>query len=449
MVEVDRSPPGGHPEDLSQRVTYTFLVGVYLATNALKDTVTLVEGPDCVHMKTQYVQGNHDWLSTLTSVSGHHRIANTALHPVQMTRSREDALRGTLARIASHPTTGGVLLTSMPMAAITGADYERICRDVQADTGRTVIHVPGRSLSGDWLDGYQETLVSLARQLDLSGSTPVPERVAVIGYLMDRHEGDHRANLREIRRLLTALGLDPVSIWLEGQRFQDLTRVREAGTLLAFPYGRKAARWIARRTGARVIECDLPFGLPATERLVQVLGKELGREQEAQTLIQAELSRIIPSLEFVIPFVFQHRRVGYVGDPVLVRGLRETLDLLGAELSFAVITHPRHHLAGLPEALGPATERLEWPRFKEMIAFLRDRVASRGIHLLVAHSGAVGLVTGHGLASLEFGFPSFHTHCLADRPFLGFGGVLFFIDAMANALRMAEVAQWTERLWGK
>mgnify|MGYP001468163223 FL=1 len=161
------------------------------------------------------------------------------------------------------------------------------------------------------------------------------------------------------------------------------------------------------------------------------------------------LSRIVPALEFVIPFVFQHRRVGYVGDPFLVRGLRETLELLGSELSFAVITHPRHHLAGLAEALGPATERLEWPRFKEMIAFLRDRVASRNIHLLITHSGAIGLVTGHSLATLEFGFPSFHTHCLADRPFLGFGGVLSFVDAMANALRMAEVAQWTERYWGK
>jgi len=447
MSETDRTPPGGPPEDLSQRVTYTFLVGVYLATNAIRDAVTLVEGPDCVHMKTQYVQGNHDWLSTLTSVSGHHRIANTALHPVHMARSREDALRGTLARIASHATTGGVLLTSMPMAAITGADYERICRDVHADTGREVIHVPGRSLSGDWLDGYQETLVALARQLDLSGGAPSPERVAVIGYLMDRNEGDHRANLREVRRLLTALGLDPVSIWLEGQGFRDLARVRDAGTLLAFPYGRKAARWIARKTGARILECDLPFGLPATERMVLTLGRELGREAEARALLDAELSRIVPAMEFVIPFVFQHRRIGYVGDPFLVRGLKETLDLLGADLSFAVIPHPRHHLAGLAEALGPTPERLEWPRFKQMIAFLRDRAASRGIHLLVAHSGAVGLVPG--LATLEFGFPSFHTHCLADRPFLGFQGVLFFLDAMANTLRMAEVARWTERYWGK
>jgi len=30
---------------------------------------------------------------------------------------------------------------------------------------------------------------------------------------------------------------------------------------------------------------------------------------------------------------------------------------------------------------------------------------------------------------------------------LGFAGVLPFIDNMANALRMSEVAHWTNRYW--
>ena len=68
-------------EDFSLRTTYTYLLGVYVAVNAIKDAYLLVEGPDCTYMKAQYIQGNHDWLSTLTSVSGFHRIANTALHP--------------------------------------------------------------------------------------------------------------------------------------------------------------------------------------------------------------------------------------------------------------------------------------------------------------------------------------------------------------------------------
>jgi hypothetical protein len=75
----------GGQEDFSMRATYTYLLGVYLGVNALRDAFLLVEGPDCTYMKAQYIQGNHDWLSTLTSVSGFHRIANTALHPSKMT----------------------------------------------------------------------------------------------------------------------------------------------------------------------------------------------------------------------------------------------------------------------------------------------------------------------------------------------------------------------------
>ena len=60
-------------EEFSPRLAYSYMVGVYLAVNAIRDARLVVEGPDCTYMKAQYVQGNHDVLSTLTSVSGYHR----------------------------------------------------------------------------------------------------------------------------------------------------------------------------------------------------------------------------------------------------------------------------------------------------------------------------------------------------------------------------------------
>lgn len=441
--------PDPAAQDHTQRITHTFMVGAYVATNAIRDAYTLVEGPDCAHMKTQYVQGNHDWLSTLTSVSGHHRIANTALHPVQMTKSREQAIESTLMRIASHPTVGGVMMTSMPMAVITGADYERLCRGVQTATGRAVIHVPGKSLSGDWLDGYAEVLISLARQLDLSGGEKDPRKIGIVGHMFDRNEGDQRANVRELRRILEALDLEPVSIWLEGQRFERLRDIREAGTILSFPYGRKAAHWLTRRTGARLVECELPFGLPATERWVRQLGRTFDREAAAEALIDRELHAIAPALEFQIPFVFQNRRAGFVGDPHLARGFAETAELLGMRLDFAVVTDPKHHLAGLDRALDPDTKLLVYPRLKPMLELLRSRIGEHRVGLLVTNSSGVGLVHEDFLATVEFGFPSFHTHSLGDRPFLGFAGVLPFIDSLANALRMGEVVHWASRYWSR
>lgn len=430
--------PPATPPDYSQRAAITYMVGVYLATNGLSDAYLLVEGPDCAHMKTQYVQGNHDWLSTLTSVSGHHRVANTALHPAHMTRSREGSVRDTLTRLAAHPATGGVLLTSMPMAFVTGADYEALCREVGEATGKTPVHVPGKSLSGDWLDGYAETLLALARAVDLTGGAPTPGRVAIVGNLFDRNEEDHRGNVRELRRLLEGLGLELVSVWLEGQRFADLGAIRDAGTLLSFPYGRRAARILARRTGARLIECALPFGLGATEAWLRQVAQAAGSEGAAEALIERELAEIVPRFEWVVPFRFQGRRFGYVGDPHLLPGFLDTTALLGATPAF--VACPDHARAEyrVRDVVPADVPLLQFPRMSTLRRFVVEHGAPRGLDLLVSNNLGLSFLD---VAVCEFGYPSFHTHHLYDRPFLGFRGAAAFIDTLANTMSQYELTK--------
>ena len=429
------------PEDeYGQRVAYTFMTGVFLAVNALRDAYLLVEGPDCIHMKTQFVQGNHDWLSTITSVSGYHRVANTALHPVHMTRSREELLRGLLGRLAKHPATGGILFTSMPMAFITGADYERLCVETAEASGTSVVHVPGKSLSGDWMDGYAESLLALAKQLPLPAPAGAldPRKVAIVGHLFDRNEGDQRANVAHLRELLVALGLEPVSVWLEGQDFADLARAGSAGTILSFPYGRKAARALAERTGARLVECELPFGLDATERWLTTVGDVLGVQDRAREVIERELTHVVPHLEWLIPFVFQGRRLAFVGDPHVAAGLAEIATMLGAELTHVAVTDPPVHARGLQDKLGARTRLLVWPKQQALHDFLNDAVVSERVSLVVTNLHGVGL---GGTAWVEHGFPSLYTHALYDRPSLGFRGLLAFVDTLANTVRHHEVAR--------
>ena len=421
--------------DFTQRVTFTYMIGVYLAVNAISDLFLLVEGPDCSYMKTQYVQGNHDWLSTLTSVSGMHRVANTALHPVHMSGSREEGVQDALLRIANNPAVPAVALTSMPMAFITGADYERLTRFVRDETGKTAIHIAGKSLSGDWLDGYAETLLSLANQLDLAEGRRDDRKVGIVGYLYDRNEEDHVGNLRELRGIFEGLGLELVSVWLSGSSFEELAAIRHAGTIVSLPYGRKAAKKLARRTGARLVELPLPFGLGASEDFVRKLGELSGRNREAETYIDQQLSRVIPKLEWLVPFLFQNRNVAFVGEPHVVPGLAEMVSMLGAELVYAVVTNRAMHARGLDKAI-PDTDLLVYPKMKEMMRFVTRQTLEREVHLVVANN--VGITGAQG-AILEFGFPSAFRHALYDRPFLGFGGALAFIDSMANALRMYEV----------
>jgi nitrogenase molybdenum-iron protein alpha/beta subunit len=426
-------------EDFSMRVAYPYMLGVYLGVNAIQDAFLVVEGPDCSYMKAQYIQGNHDWLSTLTSVSGYHRIANTALHPSMMTASREEPLREMLCRVASRAATGGLLLTTMPMATITGADYDRLCRDVARETGKDVVHVPGGSLSGDWLDGYDRTLRALAERLDLSGGKPRPRRVAIVGYLHDRNEEDHAGNLRVLREMCAALDLELGCVWLSGGRFSDLHAVRDAATILSLPYGRAAARLVARRTGAEVVDLPLPFGLRACEEWMRVLGEHFGAADRARTYVERMLGGIVPRLEWLIPFLFQNREVGYVGDPHLLPGFRDIVELLGARLRFAVITNRPAHAAAAQTALDGVVS-LAWPKLKAYMRFLCRQLLDGELHLLVANNYGMSMPLPDA-AVVEFGFPSVYAHALFERPFLGFPGFMAFVDTLANALRQNDLAR--------
>ncbi len=424
-------------EDFTHRAVYTYLLGVYVAVNALRDAYLLVEGPDCAYMKSQYIQGNHDWLSTLTTVSGVHRLANTALHPAMMTDTREPALREQMTRIAAHPEAGALLITSMPMAFITGADYERLCRAVGDETGKAVLHVPGLSLSGDWIDGYAETLKAFARQLDLPAVPRRPRTVAIVGYLFDRNEEDHGANLRELRRMIEALDLEIVSVWLSGGTVADLRAAAEADTILSLPYGRRAARLLARRTGARVIELPLPFGLDACEHWLSTLGDAFDRSAAAAAFVAREMQRIAPKIEWLIPFIFQDLQAGYIGDPYLLPGLQDTLRLLGADLAFAVVTNRSAHLG----EFGERRERLDllaYPTHKAFLRFVVTRLRKHRVGLLVTNNAGTSVPLPNA-AMVEFGFPAVFQHALFDRPFLGHAGFLAFVDTLANALRLAEL----------
>ena len=84
---------------------------------------------------------------------------------------------------------------------------------------------------------------------------------------------------------------------------------------------------------------------------MQKLAAELGRETQAEELLDAELSSVVPALEWVIPFVFQNRRFGYLGDPHMLPGVVSFAETLGAEVAFAVVPNRPIHARELPPEL--------------------------------------------------------------------------------------------------
>lgn len=402
-------------------VRLPYMVGVYLGVNALPDVYLVVDGPDCLFFKAEYVQGSQDIHSSLLSAVGRHRVAHTLADTVNVVTDREADIADLIRRVASGEDVGMVLLTAMPMASITGSQYDRIGREVAAAAGKPVMDVPARSLDGDWLDGYAEVLDAVARGIPLEGCAPDPGCVAVVGMLVDRTEADRLADVAEVRRMLAGIGLDVAAIWPSNAPIPALAAAAGAGTIVSLPYGRKAARTLARRTGVKLVDADLPVGVEGSSRFVRAVGEATGRLAEAEAFIAAEREACTPALAQARARGLDGLVVALIGDPYLAAGLVEATAELGMRPVAALSSRqPPRPVAGLP---GPEA-------FTGRVAADLCLTTTRGIEVAVRA----------GLQWMEIGFPSYGTHALFPAPLLGFRGAVRLADRLWNHVRFLRDA---------
>ena len=421
------------PAALSASTPYrfTYHLGLYLAVNALPDAYALIDGPDCLLRKAEWVHGKHDWHSTLLDVLGNHRIVSTFMESERVVKSRGEEVAIRIRQIDRVPGARVVLVCSMPHVMIIGTQYDQIIRRLSSQVKVRLLEVPSRSLDGDWLDGYAAALSALADAVDIGGPPPDPGKVAIVGYVMDRTERDHAANLDELSRLCAGLGLELCSVWLSGRGFDRLADAARAGTIVALPGGLEAARTLSRRTGARLCEVPTPFGPVRTHRFLRRLAEATGRAERVEPLVERELSRLVPRLEWVVSHVFAGKRVAFSGAPELFGGFLQLAAELGLEVKNLSAPALGHHLR---EDLAAEFGDLPPIQFAPTTFALQRALDQAGpLDLIVADSECCDAAGGRAPV-VEFGFPSHFDHALFDRPFLGWNGWMSFVDRMAQAL---------------
>ncbi|MFH2204903.1 MAG: nitrogenase component 1 [Elusimicrobiota bacterium] len=419
--------------DFSPRLTFPHNVGVVLAVNALPDVYLVLDGPGCSFYRAMQVHGRHDWTSTLLSCTGYHRFQYAGISANTIATDSAEMIGDVIRRTAALDACGALLVTALPMCTIAGTDYDRLLRAARSKKPGFVIK--GTSLSGNWLDGYEAVLQTLASGMDLSGGRRRKNDVAIIGHFMDRGEGDQRGNLAELKRMCAALDLNPVAIWPSGVSYERLREVRRASTIISLPHGRRAAATLAKRLRAKLVDTELPFGLRGTQSWLRKVAAATGRKAAAEAFIENELDRITPRLEWAVPFAFLHKKIVFQGDPHLLDGLRGACEDLGMRLAAA-------YLSGRRPAGGQAAAGVHYePHVSELRADWANRAADTD--LFIGNTDALSMLKPDG-AWMEFGFPSVWTHFLKDEPYLGCNGFIAFADRMNQALNGRKaVSHWT------
>ncbi|MCX5785581.1 MAG: hypothetical protein NTX59_07820 [Elusimicrobia bacterium] len=405
-----------------------YQLGIYLAANAVSDCCVVVDGLNCVMPKIDFLAGNHDLNSTLLSPEGRHRVICTMTGPLPQGNNPEKKFSALLESVAGAGDFAVIMATGLPFLKLAGMDYEGLAAGVKS--GVPVVDVPARSFEADWLEGYALSLDALARALPARKVKKRKRSVALVGYLMDRNERDHAANIEELGRLLELCGLELSCVFPSGGSFGDLSRALEAGVIVSLPYGRKAAARLAARSGAVLVETGLPLGLQGTahwlEAVRRAAGMKGGLPPAVKVLEKQAAKAIAPALGELA-----HRSIIYAGDPYLFAAFAAYAAELGMRVSCALIDS---FIRPLDSVRLPG-ELLFSPDTEEAAAVVKGLGGYLKPDLAVGNSFAATEGLSAGLPLTELGFPSYGHHCLSDEPFFGFAGARTLAGRLFNCLR--------------
>lgn len=407
-----------------------YQLGVYLAVNAVSDVCLVVDGPNCVLPKADLLAGSHDLYSGLFSPSGGHRLVASMGGPLPQADDPERGLSSLLRAASSCGDYRAVLVTGLPFMNLAGADYEGMAAGVRG--GVPVRHVPALSAEEDWLDGYDRTLEALVSALP-ARKGPLKKRVAAVtGYMHDRGEGDHRANISELKRLLRLAGMERAVFLPDGGSFASWKKALSAGVVVSLPYGRRAAARLAGLTGARLVETGLPMGLTGTTAWLSGIRKAAGLGNALPKELASEERRAAAAISPALA-ALEHSAIGFAGDPYLFAALEGLARDLGMSAGTAFLNCRSRRLgSSRPELL------MFSPPVEEAAAALRKLGEYRRPVLAVCDHFARAERLFGGIPAVEFGFPSYSRHCLHEEPFLGYAGAKAFAGRLLNAALAAS-----------
>lgn len=431
------------------------LTGAAIAVNAVSDSLLMQHiGVGCKHKTTSQLS-THDTGRRLAGNTGWTEVGDREL------------IEGASVRLGPYTRSwverrdpGIVYVASVTFIELTGEDDKQAIADLDAALPIPVLKLDLPGYEGDVFSGYAHTLRRTLERLAWSGAPGSRDRVGVVGYLFDRHEGDHRGNLAELTRLVKAVGGTLGGVGFDGGAFGDLDALTGCGTLLAWPYLGDEREAVTRLTGRTLTPVPFPMGLGATDaflrRVAEAAGLDLAAAERTLRALRAQAEGQLQ----VARNQLAGQRVAVFAEPPLAAGWVGLLQELGMQ---PVLVGLKGHTLGREEAFeaalrqaGHAVPRGLTVVSEPSLARVREEVSAR----LAAGrlDGVVGSATDHNTLTslpperflgawagrrpqgagpflLESGFPCKRYHCTRDMPFLGYEGVVVQAQRLLDAPR--------------
>jgi len=343
-----------------------------------------------------------------------------------------------------------IAVSTTCMAEVIGDDlraYIKNSKDagaVPAEMPVPYAHTP--SFSGSHLNGYDVMLKGILEALAKPGE-PNGKINIIPGF--DGYSG----NLREIKRLLTVMGVDFTML----ADYSDVVDSGNTGHYELYPAGGttladaadapnaiatislqraatgKTGDYITKEWGQEFVVVGEPVGINATDAFLAEVSRITGACVPAQ--IEAERSRAVDAIVDSHPYV-HGKRLAMVGDPDLLLGLISFALELGMKPVHVVCTNGDKKFKKAAEALLASSpfgaEATVWN--KKDMWHLRSLMFTEPVDLLLGPSNAKFLWKDTGTTFVRVGFPLFDRHHLYKRTIVGYEGATNLLMDIVNTV---------------
>lgn len=417
---------------------HTDLFGIFLAVHAVPGAVMFLHTTVGCKFKTQLHLVDHDWFR-----ESHNQRLWTGVDDIRLIQgSGEQLLRFAETWYERrHPTLA--VVTTNAAVELSSLDVDSAVADLQDRLPCPVILLKAPGYEGNLHRGYRRMVSAVASLVDWS-KEPEEGSVALVGYLFDRFEMDHAANLNELKRLLARLGIRLRGTLFSGEGLEQIREISRAKTLLLLPYAHGLEPELRELTGRRTALLDLPVGLRGTSTFLREVGAAVGLDRDrVESLIDEELGRAVPLLSHVSRVLTGRHQVvvSLFLDTPMAASVGAFLAEMGAHIPLVALTDGEEAdaevftaaLERLEAPLASPPRVLEGPSHEASLRAFEDLRGWNEIHVVVGSSHQRQALAPLGARVVELGYPSNAKHQVYPVPWMGYTGAVGLAQRVMDA----------------
>ncbi|MFP4656291.1 MAG: nitrogenase component 1 [Candidatus Woesearchaeota archaeon] len=415
--------------------SYVAMHGAFVASHCISDSLIFLSiGIGCKAQLPHYM-GGHELENNFVSRMGWAELDGDDIINGDVKKIRRNLLGQIERNIANfYPVVISPVVKTIGMESL----IENTAEEMRRETGENIWMARLSGAESDFWEGYNSIIIAFIESMDWRSKIE-KKTVNIFGYPFDRYEMEHRANIKELRKMLAKIGIKVQAVFLSGTSTTNLQKARKAEYNIILPHSSTIGDDIEKITGKPSIYTDIPMGISNTRQWIKQISIALNRgKRQAQEYLD-EQKKIMEKFQGEMKSTFNDVRVGLILDLPFIGPMTSLLEGLGAEISYIII-RDRYYggKAKLERILKFYNEKLshidiqESPSNDEIIRLTNEN----DLDLVIGSASDISIVKRKTDAkTMTFGFPSYGKHYTDEEsPFLGFEGYKNFTGEISDIL---------------